>query len=239
MSLAFKHKIHLISWGLFLVPNLYSQSKDTLPHPINTNRFSINAHYIYNFNSNKKEVSNNYPTGTPTNYSGAGIDSVYYEKHKYNDASSFGFNIAYNQRILKRVSISFGIGLNQKKEITKYIIFDDRSPSKSDLDNIIFTKYSIVNSVCLNYYYKRWIFGFGNSFAYNVSQKSINTYKDQSKKDYNYKYSPFNIYLNESISYQIINNKGLYLKLSVEQNSRFYYSYGYNNWFMVGVAYYF
>jgi hypothetical protein len=234
-----KIKLYLIGAGLLFVPNLYGQLNDSLTHPMNKNTFSINVNYIYNYSSNKNEQSNTYLTGTPFNYNPTyGIDTVYFEKHKYIDASTYDLNLTYNKRITKKLSFTFGLGLNQKKQITKYTIFDDRNPNKSDLKNTTFTKYSIFIPLSINFYYKKWIFSFGNSYNYHVSREAINTYQDQSTKNYHYSYSAFNIYAHESVSYQILKNKGFYLKISAEQSGRFYRGYGYN-WFMIGASYYF
>jgi hypothetical protein len=230
-------KITIVVLGSFLAPKLHAQLNDSSAYTMNKNTFTINLNYIYNFSSNRHEISNTYLTGTPTNYNGSGIDSVYYEKHKYIGTSSFGFNINYNKKVTKHTSLSLGLGINQKKETTKYSVFNDGNLNKPDLKETTFTRYSLLAPANFNYFYKRLSFSIGNSFYYNFYKKSIKTYQDLSNKKSHYDFSNFDIYMQESISYQLIKKSGLYLRLTLEQTEKFYKNYGYNNWFMIGIAY--
>lgn len=209
-----------------------------VPHHMNNNNFSINLNYIYNFSAYRSELTNTYETGRPSpNYSGT--DTVYYEQHRNTGASTLGMNIAYNKRISKRNSLSLGVGMNQKQQVTKYSVYNDRNIKKPDLMYTIVKDYALVLNLGFNYYYKRFIFNIGNNVAYSVVQRSINTYEDHSQKNNRCNHVRVNVYLQESVSWQLIRNKNLYLKVSAEQSERFYKPYGYNNWLMLGGTYYF
>jgi hypothetical protein len=229
--------LYIVLQALFTSAQLYAQTKQASPHHMNRNTFSVNLNYIYNFSAYRSELSNTYLAGTPPNYNGT--DTVYYEKHRNTGASTFGINIAYNKRLSKRTALSFGIGLNQKQQVTKYSVYNDRNSSKPDLLYTMVKDYALVFNISLNYYYQRFIFNAGNNFAYSIVQKSINTYEDNSQKYDRCTTIPVNFYFQESVSYQLIRNKNLYLKVSAEQSERFYKPYGYNNWFMLGGTYYF
>ncbi len=237
MNLLFKKIFYLLSWGLISVPNLYCQSNDSLPHPINTNKFSVTANFIYNYNSNKNINSISYPLGKiPNSTSG---DSVYYMQYKNIDTKSFGLNISYNKRIAKKLSFSFGVGLNQKKEIKNYVTYIDSNNNKPDLIKSTLIQYSGFVPLRVNYYFKRFIINFGNNFGFFAYSRESAIFQDNSRKMYTYNSFFIKTTFQESISFQLFKNKSLYVSISAEQTGKFYKSDGYNNWFMFGVAYYF
>jgi hypothetical protein len=229
--------LYVVFQVLFTGTQLYAQTKQGTPHHMNHNNVSVNLNYIYNFSAYRSELSNTYLTGTSPNYSGT--DTVYYEKHRNTNASTLGLNIAWNKRLSKRTALAFGTGFNQKQQITKYSVYNDRNMQKPDLVYTIVKDYALVLNIGFNYYYQRFIFNAGNNFAYSIVQKSVNTYEDNSQKNNRSTTGPVNLYFQESVSYQLIRNKNLYLKVSAEQSEDFYKPYGYNNWFMLGGAYYF
>jgi hypothetical protein len=212
-----------------------AQTRKDLPHHMNHNNFSVNLNYIYNFSAYRSELTNSYLSSP--NY--ASPDTVYYEKHRNLSASTLGLNVSYNKRLGGRTALLLGLGINQKQQVTKYSVYNDRNAQKPDLVYTIVKDYALVLNLGFNYYYKRFIFNAGNNFAYSIVQKSVNTYQDNSQKNTDRHSVPINIYFQESVSYQLIRNKNLYLKLSAEQTERFYKPYGYNNWFMLGGTYYF
>ncbi len=237
MKLLFKYNIYLLSLGLFLVSNLYCQTSDSLFHQINKNRFSVSANFIYNYNSNKSLNSIIYPLGKiPNSTSG---DSVYFMEYKYIDTKSFGLNISYSKRIAKNFSFSFGVGLNQKKEIKDYETYIDSNNYKPDLIKQRLVQYSSFVPIRLNYFFKRFIFIFGNNFGFFVYSNESAIFQDNSKKTDTYNSFYIGSTFQESISFQIVKNKSLYFTISAEQSDKFYKSDGYNNWFMFGAAYYF
>lgn len=237
MKLLFKYNFYLLSMGLFLVTNLYSQSYDSLSHKMNRNQFSVSANFIYNYNSNKNFNSIVYPLGKiPNSTSG---DSVYFMKYKYIDTKTFGLNISYSKRITKNFSVSFGVGLNQKKEIKDYVTYIDSNNNKPDLIKHSLVQYSSFVPIRLNYFFKRFIFNFGNNFGFFVHSNESSIFQDNSKKTDTYNSFYIGTTFQESISFQLVKNKSLYLTISAEQTDEFYKSNGYNNWFMFGAAYYF
>lgn len=237
MNLLFKYKFYLLSWGLILVPNLYSQSNDSLPHPMNNNKFSVTANFIYNYNPNKNINSITYPLGKiPNSTSG---DSVYYMQYNYIDTKTFGLNISYNKRIAKKLAFSFGVGLNQKKEIKNYVTYIDSNNNKPDLLKNTLLKYSGFVPLGINYYFKRFIFSFGNNIGVFAYSNESAIFQDNSRKTYTYNSFFIRTTFQESISFQLVKNKYIYVNISAEQTGKFYKSDGYNNWFMFGAAYYF
>ncbi len=225
----------------FILPVLLSasrfnaQTNQAVPHHMNHNNFSVNLNYIYNYCSYTNEISNLYIRST--NY--AGPDSAYFEKHKNIGARTFGLSMSYNKRLSKRFSISLGLGISQKKRVTKFTLYEDRNPNKPDLTNIIYEEYALIAPVNMNFYYHRFILSAGQNFCYGMIQKNIHNYQDNSQKIMNDNYGRFRLYSQESVYFQMIPNKGLYIKVSAEQTNEFYQRYGYNNWFMLGGAYYF
>lgn len=230
-------KLYAVLPALLLGSALKAQTNQSMPHHMNRNNFSINLNYIYNFSAYRSELTNTYLTGTSPNYTGT--DTVYYEKHRNIGASTLGMNMTYHKRISNRNSLSIGLGIGQKQQVTKYSVYNDRNAKKPDLMYTIIKDYAVVLSLGFNYYYRRFIFNAGHNFAYSIVKKSVNTYDDRSQKNDRYQDVPVNVYFQESVSYQLIRNKNLYLKLSAEQSEKFYKPYGYNNWFMLGGTYYF
>ncbi len=228
-------KSYVVFYTSCLVSVLNAQTDKPVAHHMNRNGFAVNLNYIYNHCSYTKEVSNWYVV--QSNYSGP--DPAYFEMHKNSSARTFGLNTTYNKPIAKRVSISMGIGLNQKKQVTKFTFYEDRNPDKPDLTNVIYEEFAMIVPVNMNFYYRRFILSAGHNFYYKVSQKNTYNYQDNSQKRIDYNRHPFDVFFQESVSFQLIQNKNLYLKISAEQTDQFYYPQGYNNWFMLGGTYYF
>lgn len=222
---------------IFISSYFYGQHRDSLSNSLNKNGFSVSANFVYNFCTSRKVESRAYPWGKiPNSTSG---DSVYFMKYKYLDTKTFNVSLSYNKTIGKNLSFSFGIGIYQKKQIQKYYSYIDSNIYKPDIINNTYTKYSLFIPIRLSYNLNRLIISAGNNINYNFINQSVDKYDDNTKRINNYNYPQFNVYFQETIGYQLFKDKGLYATISAEQSGRFYWNYGYNNWFMFGINHYF
>jgi hypothetical protein len=211
----------------------YSAPSDT----ITKNRFSFGANFVYNLSSDKKIKTLDLPRGTTgTNF--APYSNFYLMKYRYPDTRTFNLNLCYHEKLTKKLSFSFGLGLSKKKEVKEYLAYVDSPASKPDPLYQEEDQYSIVVPLRINYYFRRFIFSAGNNFNFTVSDTYTDSYDDQTKQVYKEKVAYY-LYMQESVSYRLLRRDHLYVTLSAEQSERFYYRYGYNHWFMLGFNWYF
>jgi hypothetical protein len=220
-----------------LYSKAFCQHLNSLVHPMNKNSYSISGDFIYNYCTNKRLVTFEYPNGKIPNSNSD--DSVYYYQFKPHDTKTFGFNFNFNRKVSKNFSIAYGIGFNFKKNLYKYTLYIDSNINKSDLKSRIINNYTLFVPIRISYYYKKFKFNVGNNLCFWVLGNEIELFQDKSKINYSKKSFLFYPYFNETISYQLFNKSNIYINLSAEQSLEFYENDGYNNWFLFGITYQF
>ncbi len=227
--------IFLIS--LFFCSKIFGQKVDSSFNTINRDGFSINVNYIYNFCANKKPNTWILPNGKLANDNSG--DSVYYMTFRNIDTKTFNINALYNKFIYKKISFSFGIGFMQRKTTTKYVTYIDSNIYKPNKLNYKHTSNSIIIPLRINYFKNRFCISFGNNIGiYHINNDIIN-YENSFKRSYHTNGFLSDITHIESVSYQIMKRKFVYINLCAEQSHEFYKKQGYNNWFMLGGTYLF
>jgi hypothetical protein len=229
---------HLILFMLVLSRSMaYSQRMDTATSVTNKSGFSLNAHFIYNLYSNKRSNTWILPMGKiPNDNSG---DSVHSMTVRYVDTKTFGVNVSYNKAITKKISFSFGAGFVQRKKLLRYDAYVDSNINKPDKLHEMHTFNSLIIPVKMSYFKGRFCFSVGNNIGLYQFNNHVTTYEKGSHRKFRSKtILPYVTHL-ESVSYELVKKRGIYINLSAEQAYDFYTKYGYKNWFILGGTYLF
>ncbi len=201
------------------------------------NSIAIAIDYIYNLSSNKTKTTWTGLYGLYQNSNPDERDTVYSITYSYVDGSSFGVDIKYCKNISKRVIFDFGLGFKNKTQKLQYSQYLDNNAFKADKTHEMQTLNIIYLPLRMNFVFNRLLVSFGNNLNLTLFERNIWYYSDSSTKNKAYNNRSLNLTFQETIAYQLIKNKGLYIQLSFEQSERFYKKNGYNNWFMLGASY--
>lgn len=205
----------------------------------NPNRkgFLAGAAYICNYSGSKGYIiggSNSYflVNSNPE-------DSLYRFGVRNRSTGTFGVYAAYNKPFAKKWSFSIGLEVDQRKQLAEYFLYDNAKLNAPDPVSYQVTQYALFVPLRINYYTRRFIISVGNKAGFVSDVSTLTTYSDESKNNM----SSHELYplmnLRESLSYQLLKDKRIYLQLSAEQNREFYLRSGYNNFFLAGGACYF
>lgn len=222
---------------LFKGSLIFSQSVDTLFHPMNKKTFVISSHLVYNYYTNKSIQTFENPNGFIPN--STINDTIYYYKYKPQDTKTFDLSFIFNKPISNKFSFSFGLRFDQKKQDRKYITYIDSNSTRPDLTSKLNYYYSFSLPVNINYYYKRLKISGGNNLnIWSISKENYN-YQNNNRLEYNDSFFNINIFFQETIAFQLFKSQDLYIQIAAEQSLKFYKKYGYYNFFKFGVSYQF
>jgi len=210
----------------------------------NKKGFFVGGAYIYDYAKPVKSFlyENTY---TPFVSNTNPHDSIYRFMTRRASTSGFGFQAGYNKPFSKRMSFSFGLEIDQRKSKIEYVVYEDARLNSPDPVSYVVTRYSVVIPLRLNYYAGRFMISAGNNIGAGKYVSTLIRYDDgsQIRKPYIQPQPLGTFYielsLRETLSFQLLKNKNIYLQLSAEQYPVFYGDNIENLAFMAGGTYYF
>lgn len=222
----------LLSIGLN-TKRLSAQKADSLNKLLKKESFIISSNGIYNYFTNKTLVNIINPDGRLPN----SRQIVYYWQYKYYDTYTFDLSLQYNRFFSKKLSLSYGIRLDQLKSVRKTHLYIDSSAYLPNEKKLTDSRYSLSFPVLGNFYLKRFRFSFGLYTYFFTVSKSVylDDYGVKSKSS-KFGFGP-QFLGQESVAFKLYKNKGIYLQLGAIHSFDFNDNYGYNNFFTFGLSF--